>query len=92
MKTKITITHNGYHGYTSRSLVLDGAPGARVELSSAQIKKLDRAACGIASCRCGESLLIATDRTEPWRPDGPVFINIPTDSLEITVVGNYPQR
>lgn len=91
MKTKLTITHNGFHGYTSASLVVEGNPGDRVELSPAQIKKLKRKACGCSDCKCGESLLAACAIPEPWRNDSPVYLIIPVDGTDIDVRGNYPQ-
>ena len=88
MKTKLTINHNGFHGYTARSIIVSGNPGDRVELSPAQIKKLSRAACGMSDCRCGESLI--PFQPEPWTDRA--FITIPSDGTEIEVSGNYPQR
>lgn len=92
MKTKITINHNGFHGYNARSIVVDGKPGERVELSCSQVKKLERAGCGCSDCKCGESLLAACEIPEPWMPDSPVFLTIPTEGNEISVRGNYPQH
>jgi hypothetical protein len=92
MKTKISITHNGFHGYTTRSLTVIGNPGDRVELSPAQIKKLSRAACGMSDCRCGESMLAACEQPEPWNPEAPVYLTIPETGTEIEVSGNYPRR
>lgn len=92
MKTKLTITHNGFHGYTTRSIVVDGNPGQRVELSQAQIKKLSRAACGMSDCKCGETMLKACEQPEPWNPEAPVYLTIPETGTEIEVNGNYPQR
>lgn len=87
-KMKLTITHNGFHGSTSSSIIVDGNPGDNVELSRSQIKKLDRTACGISECECGESLLVACDATSPF---GPAFIAIPEEGTEINVNGKYPQ-
>lgn len=92
MKTKLTINHNGFHGYTSCSLVVDGNPGDRVQLSDSQVKKLKRKTCGCSDCTCGESLLAACEIPEPWINDSPVFLTIPEDGTEIEVSGNYPQR
>ncbi len=92
MKTKLTITHNGFHGYISCSIIVSGNPGDRVELSPAQIKKLSRAACGMSDCRCGESMIAACYRPEPWNPEGRTFLTIPETGTEIEVSGNYHQR
>lgn len=93
MKTKLTITHNGFHGYTIESIVLPGNPGDKVELSRSQIKKLARAACGMSDCRCGESILNSDifEDSKPWERNSPIFITIPIES-EIEISGNYPQR
>jgi hypothetical protein len=88
----ITINHNGFHGRTSRTIDVLGNRGERVELSRSQIKKLARAACGMDDCKCGESMMIACEIDEPWKPDGAVFITIPDSETPIDVVGNYPQR
>lgn len=92
MKTKLTISHNGFHGRTTRSIVVIGIPGQRVELSRSQIKKLSRAACGSSDCRCGESMLAGLEQLEPWNPEGPVYVTIPENGTEIAVDGHYPQR
>lgn len=92
MKTKLTINYNGFHGYTSCSIVVDGNPGDRVQLSTSQVKKLKRKACGMSDCRCGESMLKACEQPEPWNPESPVFLSIPEAGTEINVRGNYPQR
>lgn len=92
MKTKLTITHDGFHSLTSRNIVVEGSPGSSIELSPSQIKKLGRAACGMADCTCGESLLFACEIPEPWRPNSPVFITIPEEGTEIKVSGNYASR
>lgn len=90
MKTKITITHNGFHGYTSRALVVDGKPGEKVELSDSQIKKLSRGACGSSDCRCGETMLKAlSDYGMAYEPR---YLTIPEVGTEIEINGNYPQR
>jgi hypothetical protein len=92
MKTKITITHNGFHGYTSRALVVDGKPGEKVKLTSSQIKKLERAACGMKDCTCGESLIPRQLDAWNWMPGDPIYITIPKVGTEIEINGNYPQR
>jgi len=89
---KITINHNGFHGYTSRTLLLKGAAGERVELTCSQVKKLERAACGISACKCGETLFAACEIPEPWLEAAAVFLVIPTTGNEINVRGNYPQN
>jgi hypothetical protein len=89
---KITINHNGFHGYTSRAIVVSGKPGERVELTPSQIKKLARAACGCHDCSCGESLLKCCDPNYDTFENGPRFILIPTIGNEINVRGNYPQN
>ena len=88
---KITIKHNGFHGWTSHSLIVDGKPGDRVQLTESQVRRLSGKACGMVSCKCGESLLAACDIPEPWNAASPVFLTIP-ESGEICVNGNYPQR
>lgn len=89
---KLTITHNGFHGYTSSTLVLNGKPGEQIQLSSSQVRKLKRAACGMSDCKCGESLLDACYVPEPWKDSPAVFIDIPESGNEIKIKGNYPQR
>ena len=93
---KITITHNGFHGYTSRTVELSGEPGERVELTASQIKKLSRAGCGMSDCTCGESILGALLRRDGEFYDpmhSPrAFISIPEEGSEIRINGNYPQR
>lgn len=89
---KITINHNGFHGYTSRAISLDGRPGEIVTLTESQTKKLARAACGCADCTCGESLLAACEPMETGDPREPRKIRIPSVGCEINVRGNYPQR
>jgi hypothetical protein len=88
MKTKLTINHNGFHGYTTRLIIVSGNPGDRVELSQAQIKKLSRAACSSSDCRCGESMI--PFQPEPWTDRA--FLTIPEIGKAIDVSGNYPQR
>lgn len=92
MKTKITIINNGFHGYTTRSIVVDGKPGEEVELTDSQIKKLERAACGVKGCMCGESLIPRQKDAWNWMPGDPLFIKIPEIGTEIEINGNYPQR
>ena len=90
MKTKLTITHNGFHGYTTRSIVVEGNPGEEVELTDSQIRKLSRAACGCSDCKCGETLLKAcSDWGLAYEPR---MIQIPEEGTEIEIDGNYPQR
>ena len=90
MKTKLTITHNGFHGYSSKTIVVDGKPGEEVELTDSQIKKLSRAACGCSDCTCGETLLKALS---DWgMSEHPRMIEIPEEGTEIEIDGNYPQR
>jgi hypothetical protein len=91
MKTKLTIIHNGFHGYTSASILVEGNPGDRIPLSFSQIKKLKRKACGIGDCKCGESLLAACEIPEPWNSESPVYLHIPDTTTEIQIRGNYPQ-
>ena len=91
MKTKVTISHDGFHGQTQRSITVEGKPGDVVQLSPSQVKKLERAACGINGCKCGESLLHLLDRAEPWNPSGPVTLKIPASKL-IEGKGYYAQR
>lgn len=88
---KITINHNGFHGHTTRAIIVDGKPGQRAELTQSQIKKLARAACGMSDCNCGESLLKAFELKEPWMSDSPTFFTIPDCGAEMEVKGNYPQ-
>ena len=88
---KLTINHNGFHGYTSRTISLSGKPGELVTLSESQTKKLSRAGCGCADCTCGESLLAACEPMESGGPSEPRRIRIPADGFEINVRGNYPQ-
>ena len=88
---KITINHNGFHGYTSRTISLSGKPGELVTLSESQAKKLNRAGCGHSDCTCGESLLAACEPIETSDPSEPRQIHIPTEGCEINVRGNYPR-
>ena len=92
MKTKLTINYTGFHGFDARSIVVDGNPGDRVQLTPSQVKKLRRAGCGLADCKCGESMLKVAEIAEPWRDDCPAYITIPESGTEIEVRGNYPQR
>lgn len=89
---KLTINHNGFHGYTRVTLLVKGLPGSRVELTPSQIKRLERAGCGMRDCSCGESVLGALG----WRTglsDGEdPFLEIPEGSKEINVVGHYLQN
>lgn len=94
MKTKITINHSGFHGRSSRNIVVDGAPGDRVELTASQIRKLSRAACGMADCTCGETLLGACEIREiqdgaHWYPTIRAWITIPDDGEKIDLNGQY---
>lgn len=88
---RITINHNGFHGYASRTILLSGKPGELVTLSESQTKKLGRAGCGCADCTCGESLLTACEPPETGDPSEPRRIRIPANGREINVLGNYPQ-
>lgn len=89
---KLTINHNGFHGLTSRTIMVRGSVGQRIELSEAQIKKLKRAACGQTECKCGESLLNADcfEIPAPWESSPKVFVTIPANET-VEVRGNYPQ-
>lgn len=93
---KITIAHNGFHGYTSRTIILVGAPGERVALTCSQAKKLARAACGTGDCRCGESMLSALASRDgdmiDSREEVIYHVEIPADCAEIALSGNYPQN
>jgi len=90
MKTKLTITHNGFHGYSAKTIVVDGKPGEKVELTDSQIKKLSRVACGSSSCTCGETLFKALS---DWGISyDPRTIEIPKNGTEIKINGNYPHR
>jgi len=85
----ITITHNGYHGYTTVSLRVDqGAqPGDRVEVSRAVARRLNNEVCGCTDCQCGEC--IARPDNYPGSPDCRWWVTIPQDGEEIR--GRYPQ-
>jgi hypothetical protein len=87
---KLKIKHNGFHGLTSASIVVDGNPGDLVLLTQSQINKLKHKSCGMEDCRCGESLLAACEIPEPWSVEPSVFIQIPDSGAEIEVRGNYP--
>jgi len=87
---KITIIHNGAHGYTDCSIIVQGNPGEEVKLTNSQIKKLDAAGCPCSQCTCGETLLCALS---DWGlADDPHMIRIPEEGSEIKVNGNYPQQ
>ncbi len=89
MQTTITIRHNGFHGITTKTIRVWGKPGDTAILSPAQIKKLDRAACGMSDCRCGETMLKALS---DWGfAQEPCKIEIPKGG-EIKIRGNYPQQ
>ena len=88
---KLTITHNGFHGTRSRSIIVDGNPDDEVALTELQIWRLGRVACGHPGCTCGETMLVACS---DWgMTDYPHKIRIPADgAAEICVEGYYPQR
>jgi len=88
---RLTINHNGFHGFTRRSIVVSGKPGDRVQLSPSQVKRLARVACGMNDCCCGESLLDACI-WEHLDFEDPVYLDIPATGTEIKVRGHYPQR
>ena len=92
MKTKIAITHNGFHGRTTISLIVSGRPGDRVRLSSSQIKKLSNSACGMSDCCCGETMLSACDGYERWDQSNIRYIVVPQLGNNINLIGFYPQR
>ena len=85
---KLTITHNGFHGYTTLSIIVTGKPGETIELTDSQIKRLSRAACGSSACKCGETLLKAC--SDYGMVSEPRMIQIPEDGAEIEINGNYP--
>jgi hypothetical protein len=87
---KLTINYNGFHGYTSATILVNGKPGEVVELSDSQTRKLAGAACGYSGCQCGENML---KTCEDWmQSENPRSLRIPEDGNEIGVNGNYPQR
>lgn len=106
---RITITHHGFHGMTTvRLRVKDGQTVgcprdtvSTIYLSESQARKLDRAACGMPACRCGESILRAicwqSFSGDPMGYDG---WNLPLQGesakitsgrceIEVEVRGNY---
>ena len=88
----IKIKYHGFHGLTRAVVRLPGnpQPGELVRLSRSQVRRLARAACGMADCRCGESLLAACELR--MRQDYTQYYAIqvpPTGTLEVW--GNYPQ-
>ena len=91
---KIVISHDGFHGCTSRTIDVSAQPGERVQLSESQVKKLARAGCGMSDCTCGESILTALMRREDsnWFPGELAFVTMPASGSEISVRGNYPQN
>ena len=89
---KVTINHNGFHGWNARTINVDGRPGDVVELTESQVKRLKNAACGGSDCKCGESLLAACEEEPRMSHEPRFFIRIPADGSDITVTGNYPQR
>jgi hypothetical protein len=88
---KYKITHNGFHGFTSTALVIDGKPGEQVQLSASQAKKLGRAACGMTDCKCGESILNGREFFCDHTKDV-FFITLPESGNQISIKGNYAQR
>lgn len=91
-KMKITINHNGFHGWNARTVDVIGKPGDIVELSASQVRRLRNAACGCRDCKCGESLLAACEEDPQMSFSPKYFLRIPTSGSEINVTGNYPQR
>ena len=89
-KMKLTITHDGFHGETSCTILVCGQPGETVVLSAGQIKKLSRAACGMSDCRCGETMLKAL--SDYGVSQEPCLFVIPEDGNEIQLRGSYPQQ
>ena len=89
---RITIRHNGFHGYTDRTLNVDGKPGDVVELTASQVRRLKSAACGSSDCQCGESMLAACEEEPRMSFEPRYFLAIPDEGCEISVDGNYPQR
>lgn len=89
---KITIKHNGFHGWSIRAINVKGQPGDVVELTESQVNRLKNAACGVSDCRCGESMLAVCEEGPRISFEPRFFIRIPADGAEIRIAGNYPQR
>jgi len=91
---KITISHNGFHGWTQVSFYADperSAPQqylAAVSLRTA--KRLNNAVCGAADCKCGEALATILDNRDGT---GGGEIHYASDDKGKTgeVIGIYPQ-
>ena len=87
-KTKLTVTHNGFHGFTTHSVLgviedevggkYGETPGYRVTISKSGAEKFR---CGVADCKCGEHLSESF-----WVPKSAV------EGKSVTVRGLYPQR
>lgn len=88
---RVIITHNGFHGTSTLRLNLKGQPGDTVELSTAQVERLNSEPCGMDECSCGESMIDATNEGFYGQPDDKFTITIPQGGT-IGRTGNYPQR
>lgn len=87
---KLTITHNGFHGETRIKIIVDGKPGDIIDLTDSQVKRLSRAACGVADCQCGETMLRACyDWDYNYEPR---LLQIPESGDKINVTGRYHCR
>ena len=81
-------THEGFHGRTrlATRVATGSKPGEWAAVSDRTARRLQRAVCGIADCRCGEeSTVAAPDNTgrHGWRVLLPVYGG--------TMRGRYPQ-
>lgn len=100
----LVISHNGFHGFRLLKCRVNGIGGeerrewyAKVSRKAAQ--RLNKACCGIASCRCGEGVAEIHDAYNPTDGEGRIYLSErqylglinSKGEYFIEMRGNYPQ-
>jgi len=94
---KITINHNGYHGWhrvgiTGEPEELSKAGSYRVIVSARTARRVNNTVCGHADCQCGEAIAsIPDDLRDTDCTDQAVYYPSEDDGKTGEISGNYPQ-